>query len=275
MTPGWQRTMTAFLTLALLGTACNSGDDTGQGTTTTRPTTTEAPTATGPMTTATPTTTEAMTTRIVDDEGAISLSVPAEWTDVDGRISTIGADSDADIPPHDVAALVASTDIDAFLAGCQSRDTCYDTPGILVAASRTLGADLATRTDFLDIGLRLSDIALALEEHDIIAPDCDQRVGVFAEPTTGFDQKDTLGAEFGDVFVHGDLFVECGTSGATFLEMFVYSQSHEVLLQVQAIGIDDAGKTEANDVLESLRVETELLPREPPSSGDIGDPAQP
>jgi serine protease Do len=67
---------------------------------------------------------------VTDDSGAISVEVPAEWTDVDGTASEVGP------------SVVAAPDIAAF-------DETWDVPGVRVSASDQVGSDLEALLDEL------------------------------------------------------------------------------------------------------------------------------
>lgn len=164
MTQRWHRHLSILFALALVAAAC--GDDGGsgplipgsstttQGTTTTAPattttvaaTTTLPPTTTAPPTTTTtvpPTTTsppvaDAYTEYVLirDDTGMLEVSVPVEWSDVQGVSWLFGEDL---VGP----SLSAAPDYQAWLDG-------WSTPGVFMAASGELDITLEELLDGLD-----------------------------------------------------------------------------------------------------------------------------
>ena len=73
---------------------------------------------------------------IEDDSGSLLMTVPVEWSDVDGTFWTVG---DEDVGP----GLKAAPDIDAY-------NNTWTTPGVFLAASQSLRQTYGSPTAFLD-----------------------------------------------------------------------------------------------------------------------------
>jgi hypothetical protein len=92
---------------------------------TTAPTSTTAPAATtAPVATAAPTSATGGTTQLQDSTNAIQVSVPSDWTDVDGNTFQLTS------PNLNFASIKASTNLNDF--------GNYNAPGVWVAASSQL-----------------------------------------------------------------------------------------------------------------------------------------
>lgn len=148
-------------------------------------------------------------TFVTDDSGSIEVSVPVQWADVQGEPWDFEG---TEVGP----AVRAAPDVDAWLSG-------WDTPGVFVAASSTLGVDV--------------DGMLALNDFSF---DCD---GVERFP---YDDGVYTGAF--------DFWTGCGAENSGFIVVGAQPEDGSFTMLVQIVVVSEADLVAADEIFNTVLV---------------------
>lgn len=152
---------------------------------------------------------------ITDESALISVSVPVEWSDTDGRIwtSDLATGVDEDIGP----ALSAAPDLELF------RDA-WGTPGVFIGASPLITAGVEETLNQFDFtGSCVYDARYDYDD------------GVYT------------GAY--------DLYTDCGPEGSVFFQVVAEPASQTWLASVQIVAVTDADLAAADEIFNTFFVE--------------------
>ncbi len=151
---------------------------------------------------------------VTDDSGLISVSVPLEWADTDGRLweSDLSTGALELIGP----ALSASPDLDSFV-------NTWGTPGVFIGASAMIPTGVEATLDMYDF-----------------TADC-----VF-DGRFVYDDGVYTGLY--------DLYTECGPEGSVFFQVIAEPPERTWLASVQIIAVSDADLAAADQIFATFMV---------------------